>query len=164
MKYSLLLLLIILLIDNSNGIAQKDTIPAFKIMRTDRTFFTEKYLPPNKPVVLIYFAPDCSHCQKLLGEFFKKLNEFNKAEILLITFKPVSDLVELEKQHELSKHHNIVSGTEGNTFIIRYYYNIATTPFTALFDNKGKLITTYRKETSVDDLVHRLKKLTSKKS
>ncbi|MFL5789091.1 MAG: TlpA family protein disulfide reductase, partial [Flavisolibacter sp.] len=137
--------------------AQKNTIPPFKVMRSNGSFFTSKEIPHNKPVLLIYFAPDCSHCQKLLGEFFKRLKDFHAAEIILVTFKPVGDLVEFDKQYELEKYHNIISGTEGNTFYLRYFYNIATTPFTALYDKKGKLVASYRKETPVDDLAKKVK-------
>jgi cytochrome oxidase Cu insertion factor (SCO1/SenC/PrrC family) len=42
---------------------------------------------------------------------------------------------------------------------LRYYYKIEHTPFTALFDKKGKLIASYRNETPVDELVKKIKAL-----
>jgi hypothetical protein len=50
-------------------------------------------------------------------------------------------------------------GTEGTGFYLRNYYGLMTMPFTALYDKKGKLNYSYRKETLVDDLLNRLKNL-----
>jgi len=42
---------------------------------------------------------------------------------------------------------------------LRNYYGLVTMPFTALYDKKGNLSYSYRKETLVDDLIKRLKNL-----
>ncbi len=56
-------------------------------MFSDNTIFTANDLPKGKSVVLIYFDPDCDHCQKLMTALFKKINDFKKAEIVMVTFK-----------------------------------------------------------------------------
>ena len=74
-------------------------------------------LPKTKPLVLIYFDPDCDHCQKLMKEFFQKIDAFKKAEIIMVTFKPVEEVAAFEKQHNTQKYPNIIVGTEGIGFI-----------------------------------------------
>ncbi len=135
--------------------AQPATMPAFKMLLTNNTFYTAADLPKNKPVVLIYFAPDCEHCQELLDAFFKKIDAFKNAQIVLVTFKPVSELTLFERSYQTAKYPNVKVGTEGNTYYLRLFYNLQTTPFTALFDKKGKLVYSYRKEPPVDDLIKR---------
>jgi peroxiredoxin len=137
----------------------QDKIPALKLMQTNGTFYTSKDLPKNKPVVLIYFAPDCEHCQKLMAELFKKISGFRKCELVLASFKPLGDIKTFEQQYFIKKYPFIKIGTEGNTFYLRYYYKIEHTPFTALFDKRGKLIVSYRNETPVDELIKKLKAL-----
>lgn len=138
---------------------QKTTMPPFKILQTNGSFYTAADLPKGKPVVLIYFAPDCEHCQELLSAVFKKIDAFKKAQLVLVTFKPVSDLPLFERSYGTAKYPNIKVGTEGNTYQLRLFYNVQTTPFTALYDKTGKLVYSYRKEPPVDDLIKRLNSL-----
>lgn len=137
-------------------VAQPSAMPAFKMLLTDGTFYSAADLPKDKPVVLIYFAPDCEHCQLLMAELFKKITAFRKAQLVLVTFKPVSDLPLFERNYQTAKYPNLKVGTEGNTYYLRQFYTLQTTPFTALFDKDKKLVYSYRKETLVDDLVKRL--------
>jgi thioredoxin-related protein len=127
--------------------------------RSDKTIFNAAELAKTKPVVLIYFDPDCDHCQKLMKELFQKIDAFKKAKIIMVTFKPVEEVAAFEKQNNTQRHSNIVVGTEGTGFYLRNYYGLVTMPFTALYDKNGSLNYSYRKETSVDDLINRLNKL-----
>src|SRR5690349_12817967 len=134
-------------------------LPPFKMYRSDKTIFNAADLPKTKPVILIYFDPDCEHCQKLMKELFQKIEAFKKAEIIMVTFKPVEELTAFEKLHNTRKYPNIIVGTEGVGFYLRNYYGLVTMPFTALYDKQGNLNYSYRKETPVDDLINRLKTL-----
>src|SRR4029079_2171874 len=139
--------------------ASSQNLPSFKMYRSDRTIFSAAGLPRTKPFILIYFDPDCDHCQKLMKELFQKIDAFKSAEIIMVTFKPIEEVVAFEKQNNTQKHPNIVVGTEGTGFYVRNYYGLVTMPFTALYDKNGILKYSYRKETVVDDLIKRLKSL-----
>ena len=106
--------------------------------RSDKTIFNAAELPKTKPVVLIYFDPDCEHCQKLMKELFQKIDAFKKAEIIMVTFKPIEEVAAFEKLNNTQKHSNIIVGTEGLGFYLRNYYGLVTMPFTALYDKKGQ--------------------------
>jgi len=135
------------------------SLPPFKMYRSDKTIFNAAELPKTKPVILIYFDPECEHCQKLMKELFEKIDAFKKAEIIMVTFKSIEEVAGFEKLHSTQKYSNIIVGTEGVGFYLRNYYGLVTMPFTALYDKKGNLNYSYRKETQVDDLINRLKKL-----
>src|SRR5256885_13945733 len=143
-----------ILFSNAPVAAQtNNTIPPFKMLQSKGTYYSAKDLPHGKPVVLIYFAPDCPHCLTLMNALFKKIKDFKKAEIVMVTFKPIDELLPFEKQYQTYKYPNIKVGTEGTTFYLRYYYNLTNTPFTALYNKKGNMVYSYRKETPVDDLI-----------
>src|SRR5215217_3399317 len=99
-------------------------IPPFKVLQTNGHFLEASQLDKTKPIVLIYFAPDCSHCQVLMDGLFKNLAVFKKTQLVLVTFKPISELELFERQYNTTRFANIKTGTEGNTFFLRYYYNI----------------------------------------
>lgn len=158
-KFFITILISFLLMVFFSRAAFSQNLPPFKMYRSNKTIFNAAELPKTKPVILIYFDPDCNHCQKLMTELFQKIDAFKKAQIIMITFKSVEELPAFEKLHNTQKYSNITVGTEGAAFYVRNYYGLMTMPFTALYDKNGNLIYSYRKETSVDDLIKRLKKL-----
>jgi cytochrome oxidase Cu insertion factor (SCO1/SenC/PrrC family) len=135
------------------------TIPPFKMTLSNNKIFNATELPKGKPLVLIYFDPDCDHCQRLMTELFKKINSFKKVELVLITFKPVTEVGAFEKKYATSKYENMRVGTEGTFFYLKNYYKLIKMPFTAVYDSKGNYSYSYRDETLVDDLIKRLKSL-----
>jgi len=135
------------------------TIPPFKMTLSNNKIFKAADLPKGKPLVLIYFDPDCDHCQKLMADLFKKINNFKKVEMVLITFKSVTEVAAFEKKYTTSKYANMKVGTEGTLFYLKNYYKLIKMPFTALYDSKGNYNYSYRDETLVDDLIKRLQGL-----
>src|SRR6476659_8580275 len=91
---------------SSTAISQ--SLPPFKMYRSDKTIFSAAELPKAKPTILIYFDPDCDHCQKLMKELFQKIDAFKKAEIIMVTFKPVEEVAAFEKLNNTQKHSNII--------------------------------------------------------
>jgi thioredoxin-related protein len=117
-------------------VASSQSLPPFKMYRSDKTIFNAAEVAKTKPLILIYFDPDCEHCQKLMKELFQKIDAFKSAEIIMVTFKPIEEVAVFEKQNNTQKHSNIVVGTEGMGFYVRNYYGLVTMPFTALYDKK----------------------------
>jgi len=126
---------------------------------SNNSIFSATELPKNKPVVVIYFDPECDHCQKLMNNFFKKINSFKKAEIVMITFKPVEEVAAFEKKYKTHNYSNINVGTEGTSYQMRNYYKLTNMPFTALYDKERKFNYSYGQDISVDELIKRLKSL-----
>src|SRR5687768_15181426 len=99
-------------------------LPAFRMTKTTGRVFESRQLAGGRPVLLIYFAPDCDHCMVLLDAFFKKVADFKNAEIVLVTFKPVQDLLLIEKKYGTARLSNLHVGTEGLSFFLRNYYRM----------------------------------------
>ncbi len=138
--------------------AGSQTLPSFKIQETNGTVINSRNRIAGKPVLLIYFSPDCDHCTKLLSAMFGQIDKFKRATILLVTFRPINELIEFEKEYKTANYKNIIVGMEQPVFFLKNLYNLESTPFTALFDTKGKLITSYKKDTPLDDLLIQVKK------
>lgn len=133
--------------------------PAFRMMMTDGRSFSEKDIQKNKPVVLIYFAPDCDHCIKLIDELFKKINQLSEATIVMVTFQQPKDVAWFERKYQTARYPNIKVGTEGTSYVLRKFYRLEKTPFTAVYNKKGKLAFSYKKETPVNEMLARFRKL-----
>lgn len=135
------------------------SLPDFTMQLTNGKLFTTKDITYNKPLILIYFAPDCEHCQALIKNILKRINEFKKSQILLASFESLEDVSKFEIAYGLKSHPNIKTGVEKPVFFFRYYYHLENTPFTALYDKHKKYIISYQKQTPIDDLLKHLKAL-----
>jgi thioredoxin-related protein len=139
--------------------AQSNKVPPFRMTQSNGKLFNATNLPYGKPILLIYFSPDCDHCQVMMKEWFKKANDFKKASVVMMSFLPVDKMVSFEKSFKTNQYPNIIVGTEGLSFFVKNYYRIADMPFTALYDKNGNLITSHEKSIPLDDLADKLKKL-----
>lgn len=140
-----------------SSISRSQTLPAFSILQTNGKILNTAKLPHTKPVLLIYFSPDCEHCTTLLNSMFAQIDKFKKATILLVSFRPMSEIADFEKKYRTAVNSNIIVGMEQPIFFLQKLYQLQSTPYTALFDRNGKLVYEYKKETLVDDLAMRLK-------
>ena len=160
MKFTFLFAAILftsVVITSTKVIAQ--SLPSFEMKLTNGKTFSSKNLSHSKPLIIIYFAPDCEHCQILMDAIFKKITAFKNSQIVLVTFKPLNEVVDFEKHYQTYKYQNIKVGIESPVFFFRNYYQLENTPFTALFNKQGKLIISYKKDTPVDGLIKHLKQL-----
>jgi thiol-disulfide isomerase/thioredoxin len=153
------LLFVALLFFSFSPGAISQSIPDFTIELTNGNIFTTKDLSKSKPTIIIYFAPDCEHCQALIKEVLKKINSFKNSQIILASFESLQQVSTFEKDYGLKTYPFIKTGIEKPVFFFRYYYHLENTPFTALYDKNGKYIISYQKQTPVDDLIKHLNAL-----
>ncbi|GAA4922276.1 TlpA disulfide reductase family protein [Mucilaginibacter defluvii] len=154
---------------NDNGTESSNTAQApirnteklapFKILTTDSTYFSYKDLKPGKPVMLIYFAPDCGHCHDLMKELKPQFKQLAKVQVVLVTWTKYESLKPFYKEFELAKQPNFKVGTEGYDMPVQKYYQIAQTPFTILYDKNGKLVKAFPKAPKADELLAEVKKV-----
>ncbi len=133
--------------------AVSQTLPGFKMKMTNGKTFSAADVSHKKPLIIIYFAPDCEHCQVLMKQLFQKINTFKNTEIIMVTFESLNDVAGFEKQYQTDKYKNIKVGVEVPVFFFKNYYHLEHTPFTALFDKNGKLMVSYKDYTPVDELI-----------
>jgi hypothetical protein len=95
-------------------------------------------LPMGKPIVIIYFSPDCEECHALTKELLTRIKEFSNSSIAMITNMPIDQVKHFVTEFQLEKYPNIYVGTGGYFFVGRYY-NVET-PFMALHNKNGDLM------------------------
>lgn len=139
--------------------AQKGKLPPFKMTQANGKVFTAHELPVGKPVLIIYFSPDCDHCENMLKKFFKQPASFQKASVAFITYLEVNKVSKFVKDYNIASYSNMFTGTEGSTFFVRNYYKIMDMPFVALYTKNGDLVTSYEREVSLKALAEKLKSL-----
>ncbi|HEY9533358.1 MAG TPA: thioredoxin-like domain-containing protein [Mucilaginibacter sp.] len=153
-------LIIVALGCNAQNEKPGSAIPPYRILKTDSTWATPANLK-HRRTVLIYFSPDCPHCQHLTMQMREKIKQFGDAQIVMITWSNNYDIRAIKsfvKEFNLTKYRNIIVGTEGYTYVVQKYYKIETTPYIAVFNANGTLSKAFRKAPEqVDTLIKAVK-------
>lgn len=164
----LLIFFSLLIIAACSNAQNKDTIrkalpiPKYRILTTDSVWVTPANLKKDKPVMIVYFSPDCSHCQRMMFELKPKLKQIANVQIIMITWSLKYDIRAMKifkRDYDLKKYPNVIIGTEGYTAFAQQYYKISTTPFIAMYHAGGKWAKYFDKTPKSEDVLAAAKKL-----
>jgi len=135
-------------------------IPPYHILNTDSVYVTPANLKKNMAVMVIYFSPDCSHCQHLMYELKPRMNDLKHVQVIMVTFVQQLKAIQVfYRDFDLKKYPNFTVGTEGYTYVVQKYYDVHSTPYIALYDKNHKLVKAWEKAPPVDELADEAKKL-----
>jgi thioredoxin-related protein len=139
LRSTLFTLLLFIVSLGCNAQAASGKIAPFQIRLTNGQQYTSSQLAAG-PVVLIYFSPDCEHCQNFTKDLIKNYSVIANKQVVMEMLKP------FVKNYSLSNYSNIKVGTEGTSYIVQRYYGIRSFPYIAIYDKKGNLVKTYEGE------------------
>ncbi len=133
------------------------TLPPVQILLSDSsTMYTKAQIPNGKPVLIMIFSPDCSHCQHETEELVAHMDELKNVQIVMITFHPLWMMNDFISNYGLAKYPNIVVGKDIN-YITPGFYGISNIPYLAMYDKKGNLIEGFEGSLPIPKVVEILK-------
>ena len=165
---SLVLLLSVLALGSNTVHAQNtaaNRIPPYKkvagwppldLLMPDSSRFTKADLK-KQPTLIMYFSPDCDHCIHQMEDMNKRIKEFSKYQVVMVTNQPMIDLVDFIHKFNLGGKENFKIGKD-DKFQLPGFYAIKALPFFAIYNKDGKILSTHESNTSVDVLLKDLKK------
>jgi thioredoxin-related protein len=139
------------------GYLKFPTVPPFTLLKTDSTSLTRDDLARNKKLLLMYFSPGCEHCLHQMDSLLVNLNKLKDVEILMATYQPMEELADFSRKYKMNNYPNIKLGRD-TKFFFAPFYKMHNLPFLALYDKKGKLLTTFEGTTPVNKLIAAFKK------
>ncbi|HTN38821.1 MAG TPA: thioredoxin-like domain-containing protein [Arachidicoccus sp.] len=119
---------------------QSKVIPHFNITQINGEPFNYQQLKKNKPLVLIYFSPDCGHCADFTSKLLKSASKFKDKQIVMVCWEPLQTLLSFQKLYNFAPLSNLKIGTEGYSFYLQKFYQIHYFPFIAVFNADGQLV------------------------
>lgn len=128
------------------------TIPTFSIQTPDSSWFSKVNLQSKKPTLILYFSPDCGHCQIETEEVLGNIKELENLQIVMVTSRPFGDMVNFADHYKLNRFPTIKIGTDPARRITEFY-EVKFTPFSALYDKKGQLVKVYEKGIDIPELI-----------
>jgi thioredoxin-related protein len=129
-------------------------VPPFKLLEADSvTIFSKTDLKKKKPLLLMLFSPTCEHCQHETEELLKNIGAFKKVQIVMATTMDFTLMKEFYERYQLAKYDNIRVGRDFQTTLPSFFM-ISNLPYLAMYDKKGKLITTFEGAAKIEDLIN----------
>jgi cytochrome oxidase Cu insertion factor (SCO1/SenC/PrrC family) len=162
MKYFIILISVVAL--SLSAKAQTDTvpnyiqipyIPPFKIQLVDSSWYSKTNLAAKRPTLILYFSPDCGHCQLETEELLSRSKQLKNLQVVMITSRPYEDMANFAEHYKIDRFPFIKIGWDPQRFVTNFY-SVKFTPFSALYDKKGKLVKVYEGGIDWDELVSKL--------
>jgi thioredoxin-related protein len=133
------------------------TLPPIQILLADSvTKYTKDKLPENTPILFMLFSPECSHCQHETEELVAHKDELKNIQIVMVTLHPLYMMKDFVEHYKLNELPNVVVGKDYQYFFPSFY-NIRNLPYLAMYDRKGKLITTFEGSMPIEKVIETFK-------
>jgi thiol-disulfide isomerase/thioredoxin len=124
---------------SAKAIPKFETIPSFSIYTLpDSSVFSNKDLHKNKPFIIMFFSPDCEHCQKEMKELMAYKEELKNIRILMASPSSYPMVKQFYEDYDLVAMPNVKMGHDDN-FKLGSIFQLRTFPSIFVYDQRGKL-------------------------
>ncbi|MBS1668873.1 MAG: thioredoxin family protein [Bacteroidetes bacterium] len=128
-------------------------VPKFRILKVDSSsYYTNSDLRKHHETLIMYFSPECDHCKHQTKDLIAEMDKLKNIDIVMATYFPFSEMKNFYSNFHISNYNNIKLGRDEN-YQIPSNYNIHSLPFLALYDKKGKLVTTFEGSQKISTLL-----------
>ncbi|GAO42928.1 TlpA family protein disulfide reductase [Flavihumibacter petaseus] len=124
------------------------TVPPFELLGLDGKKINRDNLANRSGTLIMFFSPDCHHCQQQVDWLKEQLPAFEKYNLVLATYQPIEELQAFYDKYQMSAWKNLYIGRD-EKFFMPPYFRIGNLPFLALYDRKGKLLTSFEGTTEI---------------
>lgn len=133
------------------------TIPAFRLFAVpDSIAFTNEQLKKDKPVMLMFFSPDCDHCQKETKELLAYKEELKGIQIVMASIANYAQIKTFYEDYGLKSMPNITMGQDPN-YALGGKFNLRTYPSMFIYDAKGNLAKAFTGNISIPAILDAVK-------
>ena len=130
------------------------TLPAFNIMLLDSvTIFNTFNIPEGRPIVIMFFDPDCKHCREEIKRLVAGMDSLKNIRFYLVT--SVHDYGRLRAfydEYHLGDFKNIDAVGRDYEYFFITYYGVKFVPDLVLYDGQKNLVKFFEGHATVDDL------------
>ena len=135
------------------------TIPEFTLQSVDSTTIIDtKNIPKGKPIIFVYFSPDCEHCQKQTEEWIAHSDFIRSARFYFVSLDSLSRIRLFNDIYKIYKYPNIVLAKD-NTYSFFNIYKPSGTPYLIVYDKEKMLRYVMPGGAKLDSLEYRISQM-----
>ncbi len=127
-------------------------LPEFTLLLTDSTHYTNQNIPKGKATVIVYFSPDCSHCQADAKNMMEKLDSLKDINFVWLSSHELDKIKEFAIKYNMFGLPNMVFGKD-EKWAIPSFFKIGFTPYFAVYDKEGLFYTEFRNGLLPKDII-----------
>lgn len=139
-------------VDTTAPFRRFPNLPPLQLTKLDNALLTKEGLKKNAPHIIMFFSPECDHCQHQVTDMLKRNADLKNYQIVLATHETHPKLAKFNSDYQLSKYTNVIVGRD-TKFLLPPFYRIRNFPYLALYNASGNLVTTYEGNVSVDAIL-----------
>jgi len=128
------------------------SLPAFQFLKLDRTTFSSAQLSAAQASVIIYFNPDCEHCQYEARAIRDSLHRFAEVNVLLISDEPIARLQAFAKEYDLANQPNIHILYDGERKF-KVLFGTSLVPSIFIYNRQQQLVKQFKGETKIEAIL-----------
>ena len=132
-------------------------MPDFKILLTDSTWFKKANLPASEYTAIIYFSPECGHCQHEAKEIVKNIDSLKQVFFVWASYRDLNDIKTFYYHYKLNEHPNNIVGRDPQYFIPAFF-QAKYTPFVALYDHNKQFVKAWDMGVEIPELLEFFRK------
>lgn len=115
-------------------------MPAFQLLSLDSQNVLNTYnIPEGKPTLLMFFSPDCDHCEMMTDTLIKHMDDLKHVQICMFSPTYLSSLKAFYDKKGLKNYRNIIMGKDYESFFPRFF-KANYVPFLVLYDKHKKYV------------------------
>jgi thiol-disulfide isomerase/thioredoxin len=142
---------------SANTLKNIQQIPSFTIVAApDSSSFSNKELQKNKPVIIMFFNPDCDHCQTETKELLAYKEELKDIQIVMVSALPYSLIRTFYIEYNILSMPNIKMGQDVN-FVLGTKYLPERYPGIYVYDAAGNLAKVFAGNVGVPTILDAVK-------
>jgi len=142
--------------ENTGG----DKLPEFNYVRLDGKKYTNKDIPQNKKLLIVYFNPLCDLCLEETTEILNNINYFQNVEILMISPNSLEQVKQFSNLYKLAQFPQITVLHDAKDDFYRQFDAIGY-PSLYLFDEKLEMIAKFEAQVEFEVIKNAFEQTTS---
>jgi len=116
-----------------------DLMPSVDVLLMDSTtVFNTSKMEGKDSYVLVFFEPDCPHCQKEIESVLKDIGAFGNTKFCLLSVSSFSEIRNFYKHYDIGRYANVIVGKDTAAGYAKYF-GIRTVPHTSIYASDRSL-------------------------
>jgi hypothetical protein len=127
-------------------------LPEFSLLKTDGNWLVKQQLPEGRPVVFVYFSPDCQHCTTEAKDIAAARDSVQQILFVWVSYYPIERIRDFSQKAGLDKLPNQFFTRDPN-YKIPSFFRVRFTPFVAVYNAKGLFVEAFEGGADVPTII-----------
>ncbi len=129
-------------------------LPAFNLLLQDSaTIFNTYNIPEGKPTLLVFFSPDCEHCELTIKALLGRLDSLKDVQLYLFTPMDLSMLKPFSAKLNLKAYKNIRVVGKDYQYFFPMFYGAKYVPYLVVYDRRKKFVKMWEGGAKMEELM-----------